>query len=1150
MRLSFRTKTVLGIALIEAFFLSILIFNSIRILASSHESELNYRVSTLARVFADAVSDAVLSYDIATLNSLAEGILNSPEVVMVSVSDTQSVLFEKEKTKVSIQKYPNFPNVTGTSEIKVDGRVYGQVSIIIDGSQVNEVIHEATEQSIRIALIEIIFVAIASLILGSYLTSQLARLKNEIKNFHTGEASIEKMPGNIPKDDIGDTLKAFFEMKNELSLLISEREGMLAEMTQLAADNLQKESWLKAIINQLTDGVLAFDVQGTIHYVNKPAQEMLGFVNQPVVGLTVFDLSLSEIQKKRVRDFIQNGSKRNKRESLTRHRNEVLVREDGTSITSSITMTYLHVDDQDYFIMTLGELSWRQQVEREMAMGDAIRAGILESSLSAIIAIDENDRILEFNASAEKIFGYSRNELIGESMAERIMPERFREQHLMGMKKYINTGEGPVLRKRIEIVALDRELKEFPIELAVTPIATAEGHIFTAVIDDISQRKQDNENLRLAKESAIRANEEKSRFLASMSHEIRTPLNVVLGMVDLIQGTDLSKQQREFLINAENAGRNLLDMINDVLDLSKIEAGRMEPKNGNFNPVETFEQTVALFKQRCWSKELRLHAYVEENLPESIFSDVTFFRQILTNLLANAINYTDKGAVTARLNASKVNALMHLKVEVSDTGVGLSQEAQNQLFEEFTQVHESTPKRTKGTGLGLVICRQLANLVGGDISVSSEEGKGSTFTFELPMQGETPQQSTPILEGQTFVIWSQDLGLTNVLESQLQTWGALVKLASVEISTHELHEANAVIIDTTSLGSENIERGIGNIEMLNKSVPLYCLVEADRVAMQCNRIEPIFLQWPFQTQSVKTIMNSGHLANNSPTELVKSVSVTKQLKSDYSALKGRQILLVDDSPANRLITSTYLESVGCNVAEAEDGLDALEQLKSHQFDAILMDMRMPRMGGVEATEAIRERRLAEQTPIIALTAHAMAEVRDQCLAVGMQDFLTKPIEKEVLFKTLTRCVTQASEGLWKSEFSTEDNVVSSETEAEMPVFNEAAINKLAEETSRAAVAKMLNVFFKETRRREVLIRTAIEEESVSDLEVSVHALKSSSITFGAEKLSQLCKIAETECREGDSNEAFHKSENILPLIEQTREQMKQALATWWVPDES
>lgn len=1010
MRISFRLKTIIGIALIEALFLSLLIFNSLKILSTSHEDELQYRANTLADVFSHAVSDSVLSMDLATLYTLVDDLLASDEVLQVEVANRQKTLIIKTKPSEQVNAESA---VQSESPIRVADAGFGFVRIWLDASYVADVVAHARTQSIRIALIEILFVSLASIALGAYLTTQLTRLRSEIERVEQGDLTPSLQNRYIPNDELGDTLTAFSQLKSVLSDTEQQRKQVLEKVTQLAEENLQKEVWLKTIINQLADGIVAFKANGLIQYSNEPAQSLLGYKDEQLTGLDIFSLPWTPVQKERIAEFLNRDPSDQKLENLTRHSDEVLYRKDGTTVSATFALSHTSIENESYFILTLHEMVWRKQVDSQLAISDAIRTGMLESSSNAVIAIDEQGLILEFNPAAETLFGYRRKQALGQDMADLIMPERLREGHRMGMAHYSKTKEGPILRKVVEVVAHNNEGREFPIELAVAPIETQTGTIFTAVISDISERIKNTEVLEKAVEDADRANKEKSRFLASMSHEIRTPLNVILGMVDLLQGTPLTEKQKGFTVSAENAGRNLLDMVNDILDLSKIEAGKMEPKPQAINPASLFEETVQLFSQRCKSKGLTLSTIVDPEVPEVLTTDASFYKQIISNLMANAVNYTNEGGIFARLVHTSINGLNHLAIEIEDTGVGLSQEEQLQLFQEFTQVHQAHPKQTKGTGIGLVICRELANLCGGDISCQSELGKGSTFTYQLP-----------------------------------------VTIADA-------------IFDSPTKADEN----------------------------------------------------------------------------DDLQLQGRDILLVEDSEANRVIAATYLQDAGCKVVEAIDGIDAIDRVKYKKFDAILMDMRMPNMGGVEATEYIRSHHLADGTPIIALTAHALVDVRESCLAVGMQDFLTKPIERNVLIRTLVYWLEQSAQDAEASNVG-----VQAEQEDEQLIFNEAAINQLIEDTSKKAVSHMLNVFFKECDQRLALIMEAQENGDIEAMGVSAHALKSSAKTFGALRLSNAAEQLELACSENNAAQQALWLTKMPGLVGESKGMIEQALSAWWQPE--
>jgi len=1129
MRISFRLKTILGIATIESLFLSILILNSLTILANSHLNEVTRRAQNLADVFSYAVSDALLSLDLSTLNSLSDQLLTSGEILKVEIANNEMTLVNKEQAE-SVYSTTNDSTgmVIALSDIKVGDTTFGKVELTLDATYVDLVVAKARRQSIQIAIIEILLVALASLLLGFYLTKHLNALRREIKATKTGELVNETV--SIPNDEIGDTIQAFHELKEQLQQSEDNKCLVISQVGQLADELGKKETWLKAITNQLIDGIIAFDSQGSIHYANNTASDLLGYEQGELQGLAIFDLSFDEHQRKRIKQFMAYGRKHQKRESITRHRNEVVYRQDGKPVSMSLTLNYTHIHEQDYFVITLGEVSWRRHIEQQIQLSDAIKTGILESSLSAVVAIDDQDKIIEFNPSAETMFGYSRQEAMGSQMSNLIIPERFREAHLMGMKHYAETGEGPVLKKRIQRTAIDAQNREFPIEIAITPILENENGIFTAVIDDISQRQDTTRRLEAAKEDADRASVEKSRFLASMSHEIRTPLNVILGMVDLLQGTPLSEPQKQFTVSAENAGRNLLDMINDVLDLSKIEAGKMEPSLTSFNPTQVLEESVLLFRQRCWTKNLRLFTFIGNEIPKTVTMDISFYRQIITNLLSNAVNYTDQGHITVRLVVQRIHGIVHLIIDIEDTGTGMSKDDQRLVFEEFTQVHASTPKTMKGTGLGLVICRQLANLVGGDIALRSEQGVGSTFSFQFPLVTEPTSGVTYPLQGKCVVLVSQDEHWRNHYEHQLGVWGAFTCHYS-DLLVNGSAKPDAVLIDLSegiAPVSESIQCWMDEHQL---ELPIVALIEENSTQIQMIDKRYEFLSQPvMHDKLIVTLSNTGERKGAVIDEAMLDRQGEELSQVDMHASNLNNILLVEDSEANRLIVNSYLTAAGYSVHEVEDGDEALTFLSRESVDLILMDMRMPNLGGVEATRRIRAEHLADQTPIIALTAHALVEVRDECLEVGMQDFLTKPIEKSVLLTTLDQWLNKDP---YSPQPEIESEVIQSSDLSSFPLFSPQAIDQLIADTSVSAVKKMIDVFEKEMKRRSLMIGQCIKEEDFEQLEVSVHAIKSSAKTFGGDRLSEVARLSEDACRNNDILTGVAHAQGVQTLIDQT-----------------
>jgi two-component system sensor histidine kinase/response regulator len=371
----------------------------------------------------------------------------------------------------------------------------------------------------------------------------------------------------------------------------------------------------------------------------------------------------------------------------------------------------------------------------ELEDTDRWKKTILEAALDAVVSMDGKGRITEWNSKAESIFGWTAKEAIGRSLDELIIPPAYREQHRRGLRVYLETGVGPVLSRRIEVTALRRDGTEFPVELAITPIHSHNELNFCGFIRDITARNRAERELRNAKDAAESANHAKSTFLANMSHEIRTPLNGILGFTELLRrGADRGddKKRREFLETIDRSGRHLLTVINDVLDLSKIEAGQLSIERISCAPHELLAEVVSILRVAAQQKGLTLDYFWTGNVPELIQTDPARLRQILMNLVGNAIKFTEHGSVTIIANLiCEDDGPSFLKISVKDTGMGISPEKLDSIFEPFVQGDSSVTRRFGGTGLGLSICKRLSQLLGGFVQVQSQPGLGSNFTFTV-----------------------------------------------------------------------------------------------------------------------------------------------------------------------------------------------------------------------------------------------------------------------------------------------------------------------------------------------------------------------------------------------------------------------------------
>ncbi len=369
---------------------------------------------------------------------------------------------------------------------------------------------------------------------------------------------------------------------------------------------------------------------------------------------------------------------------------------------------------------------------KELETAYLSKHAIVETALDAVVSMDERGRITGWNSQAEAVFGWTEAEVTGQSVAATIIPSSYRTAFQQGLKRFLETGESAVLNKRIELIAVHRDGHEFPIELSVAPIKSQDAVSFCAFARDITSRQQAADALRSAKEAAEAASYAKSAFLANMSHEIRTPLNAILGFTDvLVSSTDATPQQRDQLQTIYDSGRHLLTLINDVLDLSKIESGQMQVEKVRCSPHEIIAATISILRVPAQERGLMLEYFWKSEIPDSIETDPARLRQILMNLVGNAIKFTEVGSVqvAARLVHDETPRLV---IDVIDTGVGIDAQAAERIFDPFVQADSSITRRFGGTGLGLSISRRLARLMGGNLVVASEVGRGSIFTLTIP----------------------------------------------------------------------------------------------------------------------------------------------------------------------------------------------------------------------------------------------------------------------------------------------------------------------------------------------------------------------------------------------------------------------------------
>jgi len=527
-----------------------------------------------------------------------------------------------------------------------------------------------------------------------------------------------------------------FPLEGSISQVdISERKyftAIVRDVTerQRKADELrQQHDFVLALVNTMAQGLIVLDEHAQLEFVNPAFASMLQIEPGELIGKTPYELFHAADRQTLENAWVSHKS--GKVESFEAR----MLCADGTEVYALAIGTPRYRGDQ--FAGTIGvitNLTERRQIEKALQESEARTRLIVETALDAVVTMDMEGLITGWNSQAERIFGWKAEEAIGQKMSSTIIPHQHRQGHNNGMSHYKSTGEGPVLNKRIEITAIHHDGHEFPIELAITPHQSGGKEMFSAFIRDISKRKQTEESLQAAKEIAEAAAEVKAAFLASMSHEIRTPLNAVIGLTGLLLDTNLSRQQEEYTRTVRTSGQALLTLINNILDFSKFEAGKLELEEQPFILSDFLQATIELLDNEARQKGLELSWNISDDTPAAYIGDVTRLRQVLVNLLSNAVKFTEEGRVNVQVNSVSVKKDRYqLRVSVIDSGIGIPADGIDQLFDAFSQVDASVTRKYGGTGLGLAISHELVELMGGRIWVESELGSGSTFQFTVTL---------------------------------------------------------------------------------------------------------------------------------------------------------------------------------------------------------------------------------------------------------------------------------------------------------------------------------------------------------------------------------------------------------------------------------
>lgn len=758
---------------------------------------------------------------------------------------------------------------------------------------------------------------------------------------------------------------------------------------------------------------------------NPMAGEMHGYTRDELIGQSIDVLEVSPWAHRAAKDYIEDLRTARRRYGLAQHR-----RKDGSLITIEYSTSLLVIDGREYTIGIDRDVTATKRAEEELARERAILHGLLDGVPDNIYCKDRESRFLVLSRALAQRFGLkSYTEAVGKTDFDFFTEEHAR-QAFNDEQRIIATGQPVLGLIEKETWADGRVTWGLTTK---TPLRDNKGEIIgtCGVTKDITDLKETEDQLAKAKEAAEAATRAKSEFLANMSHEIRTPMNGVIGMTGLLLDTKLDEQQREFAETIRTSADTLLTVINDILDFSKIEAGKLHFEDLEFNLVETVEGTLDMLAERAQRKGIELVSAIPPDVPAFLRGDPGRLRQVLVNLIGNALKFTERGEVVVRVfqdSADETHAT--LRFHVVDTGIGIAPDVQRRLFQAFTQADSSTTRRYGGTGLGLAISRQIVALMGGQIGVESQPGRGSNFWFtaKLPKLTELPRiaqesYSRDLFDLRVLVV---DDNATNrqILRHQIFAWK--MQKGSAASGFEALKNLRAAATEGRPYDIALLDMQMPEMDGLT----LAQAIKADPAIAATHLIILTSLGHVLSPQELKQYGIAAYLVKPVKQSRLFDclVDVVGQTKAENVFTKPAsplpscalpdspdkvRVLLAEDNVVNQKVALSQLKKLGYHADAVANGLEAVQALDDIPYDLIFMDCQMPEMDGYEATHAIRLREqeaLAAGRPrphihIIAMTANAMQGDREKCIASGMDDYISKPVRESDLRSALERFIS-------------------------------------------------------------------------------------------------------------------------------------------------
>jgi PAS domain S-box-containing protein len=785
-----------------------------------------------------------------------------------------------------------------------------------------------------------------------------------------------------------------------------------------------------------------------------------------------------------------------------------------------------------------------------------------------MLIVSPTGNIVLPNTSFCKILSLSKEELTGVPLSRLIYQED--SPGFITLFEDLISGNKKHLLMDCRFACKEKTLHWLHLSMTmIKNLPAAKPNVF-GIVEDVTQMRQLHDDLKRSKESAEEAMKTKSDFLANVSHEIRTPIHTIIGMGELLSDTSLDAEQKEYASQIEFAADVLLSLVNNILDFSKIEAGRLNLELIDFDLSKMAEEAVDLVSLEAHRKGLEFVSWINPSVPRTIKGDPHRIRQIIVNLVKNAVKFTEKGDVLLTVRTVKrIRDRLAVRFAVQDTGIGISEDQKERLFDSFTQADSSTSRRFGGTGLGLTISKDLTRLMGGEIGVESKPAKGSTFWFVLPLEeaeenGRSAGGDTNELTGTNILIVDDNRTVQKVLSSYLKFWGC--KSASVSNGSEALimlREAaetpdkfDLVLIDSQMPGIDGWQLA-GEISS-DKTINYLKLVlltpagkSGDEAKMKLLHWFDDYLNKPVRLEQLREtlIRTTGQSID---LETVEADETPQVPDAELEVKKDIQILLAEDHVVNQVLFRTILEKMGYCIHVANDGKEAVDMAGKAAYDLIFMDIQMPNMNGLDATRAIRES--DNEIPVIAVTASATKEEMQRCFDAGMNDFISKPFKKKDIAPILEKWLAERKKDSAKDPESDSSGNTSAAAgnsgtpdETESPIFNFTA----AVETflgNEKVVLDVLGSFSAKVEKDVGQLREAYERQDFDALNKAAHSIKGGALNLEVRRLGNAAHELEQAAKEKSIEETEISFKKVIRAYDELRMHIKEKYPSMSAPE--